>query len=159
LLNTSTIAFAYRQRLHTEFESSFSAKSIQSKESRKLTLIHLLKLSKKLSLDPKRMSLAANGKASPPTGATAAAIIQNWTASQQQQQRHHSQHQHQQQQQHQPDHHQNSSTNSTTPAGRRLLPSPVLKQVTEASIQKIVLVIINPMVPKTFHCRLWESLI
>jgi hypothetical protein len=83
------------------------------------------------------MSLAttAHGKTSPATGAA----VQNWSASQ------HQQLQHQQQQpQHrysQPEHQQNSTStsNTTTTAGRRILPSPVLKQVFEriANIKKL----------------------
>jgi len=86
------------------------------------------------------MSLAttAHGKTSPATGAA----VQNWSASQ------HQQLQHQQQQPQQPQHrysqseHQQNSTstsNTTTTAGRRILPSPVLKQVIEriANIKKL----------------------
>jgi hypothetical protein len=86
------------------------------------------------------MSLATtvHGKTSPATGAA----VQNWSASQHQQLQH--QQQQPQQSQHrysQPEHQQNSTStsNTTTTAGRRILPSPVLKQVIEriANIKKL----------------------
>jgi hypothetical protein len=58
------------------------------------------------------MSVTSNLKNSQQTSTGASAIIQNWTASAQQQQLH-----------------QNSTTTTAATAGRRILPSPVLKQV------------------------------